>query len=137
MVRIKLDQNIFGISNIIERATGARVKDCFLGEEEIYVIVARSEMGKILGKSGENIKKLQIKFEKKFKVVEFNDDVQLFVANFIQPLKVEEITQDENAVIIRDANRKTKSLLIGRGGKNLNMLKRSVTRFFSVDVRVE
>jgi len=123
----------------MERITRVRVKDCFKDDDDetIYFIVHRGEMGKALGKGGVNVKKVQQILDKKIRVIEYNDDLAAFVRNVIYPVEVEEVKVDENTVIIKDSRKKTKSLLIGRESRNLNILKRAVRRFFNVEVKVE
>ncbi|MBT3836248.1 NusA-like transcription termination signal-binding factor [Candidatus Woesearchaeota archaeon] len=137
MARLKLDPETIGFSNLMEQMTHARVKDCFKDEETIYFVVGFGQMGKALGKGAINIKRLQEKFNKKIKIIEFNDDVCKFVRNVAYPLKIESVTLEENYVKIQDSSKKTKSLLIGRQSRNLNMLKRAVTRFFNIDIKIE
>jgi len=137
MTRLKLDPDSIGLSSLMERITRARVKDCFKDEETVYFIVSQGEMGKALGKGGSNIKRVQQELGKKIKVIEFRDDVKDFIRNVIYPLKVEEIFEEDGVIIIRDSSKKTKSLLIGRQSRNLNMLTRAVKRFFNVNIRVE
>src|SRR3990167_7969844 len=136
MNRIKLDHELFGLSSIIENKTHARLKDVFKEEEIIYVIVAPGEMGKILGKGGETIKRLQQQFGKRIKAIEYNDSVEIFIKNIIFPLTAEEIVQDDSVVYIKDSQKKTKSLLIGRNGRNLKLINRAVKRFFNLEVKV-
>jgi len=123
----------------MEKITRVRVKDCFKDDDDetIYFIVHRGEMGKALGKGGANIKKVQQVLDKKIRVIEYNDDLVAFVKNVIYPVEVEEINVDNNTVIIKDSRKKTKSLLIGRESRNLNIIKRAVRRFFNVEVKVE
>ena len=139
MARLKLDQDTLGLSSLMERITRVRVKDCFKDDDDetIYFIVHRGEMGKALGKGGVNVKKVQQILDKKIRVIEYNDDLAAFVRNVIYPVEVEEVKVDENTVIIKDSRKKTKSLLIGRESRNLNILKRAVRRFFNVEVKVE
>ena len=59
-----------------------------------------------------------------------------FIKNIIYPLKVEQIIQEEGVVLIKDSQKKVRSLLIGREGKNLEMINRAVQRFFNVVVKV-
>ena len=121
----------------MERITRARVKNCFLEENIVYFIVARGDLGKAIGKGGINIKKAQEKIGKKIKVIEYSDKVEGFIKNLIYPLKVEEIIQEsERVIFIKDPSKKTKSLLIGRDGKNLSFINKVVQRFFNVEVRV-
>ena len=116
----------------MERLTNARVKDCFDINETIYFIVATGDMGKAVGKGGLIIKKIQQELGKRIRIIEYRDSVADFVRSVIYPLTVEEIVEKEGLIIIKDRSKKTKSLLIGRDGKNLNLINRAVQRFFKV-----
>ena len=95
------------------------------------------EIGKAIGKSGMNIKRVQDELHKKIKVVEFRDHVNDFIKNLIYPLAVERIVEEQDSFILQDSSRKTKGLLIGRDGKNLKFINRAVQRFFGKEVKVE
>ena len=132
MARVKLDQQLLGLSIIMERLSGARVKDCFKFDEIIYFVVATGDMGKAVGKGGTTIKRIQQELDKKIRVIEFREKAADFIRNVIYPLTVEEIVEEEGDILIKDDSKKTKSLLIGRDGKNLILVNRAVKRFFDV-----
>ena len=137
MKKVILDQEMFGLSSLMERLTGTRVKDCFRDDEgSIYFVVEKGFLGKAVGKGGVNIKKAEKKFGKKIRVIEYRDNAVDFVKNIIYPIKVEDITEEKDAVMIKDSNRKTKSAIIGRGGKRLQLINRAVKRFFNKEVKV-
>lgn len=136
MGRVKLDQETLGLSALIERLTRTRVKDCFLDRGTIYFVVAPGEIGKALGKGGMNIKRVQQELGRRVKVIEFRHRVEDFVRNVIYPIKVDEIIEEDGVVLVKDTSKKTKSLLIGRDGRNLNLINRAVKRFFNVEVKV-
>ncbi len=136
MTRLKLDQDDLALSSVIERVTGAQVKDCFKDEETLFVIVAPGEVGRAVGRNGENIHRLQAELGKRIKVIEYQDQAAAFVRKVIYPLNVQEIREEELTLIIRDSNKKTKSLLIGRDGRNLRNINRAVQRFFNKEVKV-
>ncbi len=139
MKRLILDQEIFGLSNLLERIARVRVKDCFKGgedEDTIYYVVSPGELGKAIGKGAANIKQLQNELNKKIKIIEFRDNVVDFVRNVIYPLTVEEIVEENGVLFIKDSNKKTKGLLIGRGGRNLKLINRAVQRFFNLEVKI-
>lgn len=136
MSRLKLDQGDLALSSLMERVTHARVKDCFQDADTIYFVVAAGEMGKAVGKGGVNIKKAQEELGKRIKVIEFKENVSDFVRSIIYPLVVETITEENGVVLIKDNNKKTKSLLIGRESRNLQLLNRAVKRFYNVEVKV-
>jgi N utilization substance protein A len=133
--RVKLDQESLGLSLLVERIAKVQVKDCFKDDnnEMIYVIVNQGELGKAIGKGGENIHRIQQELGKRVKMIEYKDNVSDFVRGFAYPLQVKEVVQEGNVVIIKDDDRKTKSLLIGRDAKNLKLLNRAVKRFFNVE----
>jgi N utilization substance protein A len=137
MVRLKkLDQETLGLSSVMERITHARVLDCFKDSDVIYFVVAAGEMGKALGKGAMNVKILEREIGKRVRVIEHREKVEDFVRNVIYPLKVEEVVLQGDVVEIRDNDKKTKGLLIGRDSKNLEFINMVVKRFFSVDVKV-
>jgi len=90
-------------------------------------------MGKALGKKGNTIRTIQKEFRKKIKLIEFNKDLNIYLKNVIYPLSVEEISLDSGSVLLKQSNKKTKGLLIGRNGMNLKAINRAVKRFFPVD----
>lgn len=138
MTRLKLDQELLGISSVIEKLTGVYVKDCFREDDTIYIVVNPGQLGKAVGKGGVVIKRVQFQLRKNVRVMEFHDSAVEFVRNVIYPLAVEEIVEQEGQIIIRDSSRKVKSQLIGRDGKNLAVVKRAVQRFFpGKEVKVE
>ena len=136
MGKVILDQEALGLSTLFEQITRARVVDCFQDREVLCFVVARGEMGKALGKNASNLHRAQQEFGKRVKIIEHNENVVEYIKNVIYPLAVEEIIPEDQVVTLKDSNKKTKSLLIGRDGKNLQLIKRAVKRFFNVDVVV-
>jgi len=126
-----------GLSSLMERITKAKVKDCFTDEEgSIFFVVAPGEIGKAIGKGASNIKRLQQELQRKIKIIEYNDNVVEFVKNIIYPLHVQSITEEQGVIIIKETNKKAKSLLIGRQGRNLKLIDRAVKRFFQNEIKV-
>ncbi|MBS3116618.1 NusA-like transcription termination signal-binding factor [Candidatus Woesearchaeota archaeon] len=136
MRRLILDQETLGLASLLERRTQVEVKDCFREQDIIYFVVASGQIGKALGKGGRTIQKVQQQIGKRVKVIEYSDKVEEFVKNVILPLTVEQVIQEKGILLIKDDNKKTKSLLIGRDGRNLSIINRAVRRFFAVEVKV-
>ncbi len=136
MNRLKLDQEVLGLCSIVERVTHARVIDGFKENEMYYFVVGTGEIGKAIGERGSNVQRFQQEFGKRVRMIEYNENIAQFVRNVIYPLKVERIEVKDKEVVLSDSNKKTKSLLIGRESKNLDMINRAVKRFFAVDVKV-
>ncbi|MDO8511372.1 MAG: NusA-like transcription termination signal-binding factor [Nanoarchaeota archaeon] len=137
MTRLILNQETMGLSLLMEKITKAKVKDCFTDEEgTIYFVVASGELGKAIGKGASNIKRLQQELQRKIRIIEFSDNVAEFIKNIIYPLRIESITEEQETVVIKETNKKAKSLLIGRQGKNLKLINRAVKRFFPHQIKV-
>ncbi len=136
MGKVILDQESLGLSALFERMTTAKVLDCFGDKESLYFVVARGDLGKALGKGAINLKRAQYEFGRRVKLVEYQENLVDFVKSVVYPLTVQEIIVGEGLVTLKDVNKKTKSLLIGREGRNLNLIKRAVKRFFNVDVKI-
>ena len=125
------------LSSLMERITKAKVKDCFTDEEgTIFFVVAPGDIGKAIGKGASNIKRLQQELQRKIRVIEYSDDLAEFIKNIIYPLRVQSITEEQDVIVIKEANKKAKSLLIGRQGRNLKLINRAVKRFFNREVKV-
>lgn len=136
MSKIKYDINLMKYMQLFESITQAKLKDCIATEYLIF-IVEENEIGKAIGKRGSNVKRLESLLNKKIKIVEFSLDVKQFIRNFVMPLEVKDINEENNIITIFGFDTKTKGLLIGRDRKNLENLKDIVGRYFKVeDIRV-
>ena len=136
MSKIKYDFNLMNYIKLFEDLTRAKLKDCISNEQLIFV-VEEGEIGRAIGKNGSNVKRLEGILNKKIKVVEFSNDVKQFIRNFIMPLSVKDVNEENSIISIVGPDTKTKGLLIGRESKNLNNLKSVVGRYFKIeDIRI-
>ena len=134
-MKIKYDISLINIMSLFEQVTHAKLKDCFMDEKlnSLTFVVLPGEMGKALGKKASNVRLLESKLQKKIRVVEFNSDKLQLIQNMVMPLRVEDISEDDNGIItIRGPDTKTKGLLIGRNAQNLRNLEENVRRYFEV-----
>lgn len=121
--------------SLFEKITRSKVKDAFDDEVQgkMIFVVSPGQLMRAVGKQATNIKKLEQKFGKKIKVFEYNEDVLRFIQNAIYPLKVQSAERDidnENIIILKSDDVKTKGLLIGRNASNLRNLEEIVKRYF-------
>ena len=136
MSKIKYDFNLMNYIKLFEDLTRAKLKDCISNEQLIFV-VEEGEIGRAIGKNGSNVKRLEGILNKKIKIVEFSNDVKQFIRNFIMPLSVKDVNEENSIISVVGPDTKTKGLLIGRESKNLNNLKSVVGRYFKVeDIRI-
>mgnify|MGYP001613401352 FL=1 len=137
MARLILDQESIGLSFLMERITKVKIKDCFKDDEgNLYFVVDQNDIGKAIGKGGMNIHRAEQEIKRKIKIIAYSDSVIDFVRNIIHPLRVQEIIEEGNQLIIKETNKKAKSLLMGRNGKNLKLINRAVKRFFNHEIKV-
>lgn len=142
MTKMKLDMNDIATINFFENFTKVKVKDYFNDEQsnKMVFVLQNGEIKKILkNKFGvENIKKLEQKFGKKLRIIEFNDNAALFVRNCVLPLKVDDVIIEEKIITIKSQDREVKSMIIGKHASSLNNLKELVSRYFNgYDIKVE
>jgi N utilization substance protein A len=136
VTRIKYDMNLMKYISLFESLTNTKVKDC-VANEKLLFIVQEGHIGKAVGKQGINVKKIEGILKKDIRIVEFSENLIQFIQNMIYPLRASNIEEDQGTVTITGPDTKTKGLMIGREGKNLNYLKDIVKRHFSVeDIKV-
>ncbi len=136
MSRVIFDINTMKIISLFQAITRASVKDCIVNDEIIF-IVGEGEIGKAVGKGGENVKRISYSLKRKIKIVEFSNELRTFIKNLIQPLKVENIEEQDGVVQLTPPDTKTRGYLIGRGGMSLRHLEDLVKRHFPIkEIRV-
>lgn len=131
--KVVFDVNVLNIMNAFDRITHAKLKDCIVEEDKIIFIVAENEISKAIGKNAENVKRLAEVLKRKIKIVEFSSELIKLVKNFIHPLKVNNITEENGIVVIETADSKTKGFLIGRAASNLRKLEEHIRRYVDVN----
>jgi len=139
MIKIKYDLNLLGLMNAFEKITRAKLIDCFIDDNELLTfIVEKNNLRKAIGKNGTTVKKLEDLMKRKIKVVENSLEMLKLIQNYIYPLRVDDIREENRIVIMKSQNTKTKGLLIGRQAKNLRNLEKVVKRYFEVEeIKVE
>ena len=130
--KVIFDVNVLNTMKLFDRITRAAVKDCIIEDDRIIFIVNEGELRKALGAQAMNVKRLFETLKKKIKIVEFSGDKFKFISNFIHPLKVDNISEQDGIVILESHDTKTKGLLIGRAAQNLRKLEEYVRRYYDV-----
>ena len=133
MQKIKYDNTLMKLMSFFEAVTKARLKDCFVDQNELLVFVVEpAQYGLAVGKGGANVKRIEASLKKKVKIVEFADDVVSFVASLIQPSKAKDIAFEGGIVTITPDSSESRGYLIGRGGKNLRNMESIIQRYFPI-----
>ena len=132
MAKIVYDEEIMKKMGLFEAITKAKLKDFFDDpvQERLVFIVLPGELWKALGKKGANVKRLEEKFKRKLKIVEFSDDLVTFVKNMAMPLRVNDVSEEDGIVTIKHGDMQTKGLLIGKNARNLRNMESNIQRYF-------
>lgn len=134
---ITIDMQTMQMIALFEQMTGAHVKDCVSGDEQLIFIVHEGEVGKAVGKGGQHVRNLENKLKKRIKIVEFHSDALQFIKNVVAPLELEKAEFQDTTIFLTAKDLKTRGLLIGRGASNLRLFEAIVKRYFPIkEIRV-
>ncbi len=122
--------------NFFENLTKAKVKEIIEKEDKNVFIVDEGDLNKALGIKGKNIKMIENLTHKRIRIVEFSKDPLRFIKNFIYPVKPLNIELKDNLIEIKAEDRKSKGLLIGREGKNLEELNNLLKSYYNLQAKV-
>ncbi|MFC1768887.1 NusA-like transcription termination signal-binding factor [Nanoarchaeota archaeon] len=137
MEKIIFDVKLMKLISMFESLSGAHVKDCLDMDNYIMFIVDNGQMGKAIGKSGSNIKRIENALKKNVKVVEFNEDINEFVKSLLYPTVPEEVQLEGGVLTITGKDARTRGIIIGRDRSKLKFIKQIIGRYFSIeDIKV-
>ena len=95
---------------------------------------------KMEGWDQKKLEKLRTLLKKNVKFVEFDEDIERFVRNLCKPYKVNNIIiegNDTGSIVKIEVNLRDKSKLIGKGGRNINMIRKLARRHHPIrDVQI-
>ena len=131
--KITFNTEMLKFMNLFETLTHAKLKDCFFDREKLVFLVEPGEMGKALGRNKANIMKLEKMLNRKIKIVEFSPNRLQFITNYLAPLRITDIKEEGDLIIITGADTKTKGLIIGIKARNLRNLEKIVSKYFKID----
>ncbi len=103
-LKIKLNSETLKHINLFQTITKASVKDCVINLDKLLFIVNKGQAGLAIGRNGSNIKNLQRLMKKKIEILEFNDDLQVFLSNVLRPVKVlklEPVNRTDNKRVMK------------------------------------
>ncbi|TXT59524.1 MAG: putative transcription termination protein NusA [Promethearchaeota archaeon] len=142
-----LDRKSMELISLFNNISGAIIKDCLIYEspednsEIIIFLVKKEDVGKAIGRSGEHVKDLMSKLNKKIDVIPFSDNLNTFIQYIfnttknsikVQNIEIKESRNGKKTVII-SVPPKDRGKAIGKNGSMIRKVKRLVTRHFEVD----
>ena len=126
--------------SLASKYSGASIKDCVIEDDRIIFVVNKGDMGIAIGSKAKKLEKMRILFKKNVKFVEFDDDKKRFIENLCKPYKINniDIEGDNSSVVKIEVNPRDKSKLIGKGGRNINMIRKLARRHHTIkDVQIK
>jgi N utilization substance protein A len=140
MTEITLSNDTVQFINLASKYSGASIRDCIVEDDRIVFVVEKGHLGIAIGSKAKNLEKLRTLFKKNVKFVEFDDDKVKFVQNLCKPYQVTNIRLegDDTASVVRvEVSPRDKSKLIGKGGKNINLIRKLAQRHHPIkDVQI-
>jgi N utilization substance protein A len=143
MVEITFSNETVQYINMASKYSKASIKDCLVEDDRIIFVVEKGQLGIAIGSKAKNLEKLRTLFKKNIKFVEFDDDKERFIRNLCKPYQISNIITegDENSSMVRvriEVSPRDKSKLIGKGGRNINMIRKLAQRHHPIkDVQIK
>lgn len=115
---------------LFEKLTNGSVRDCIVGDGDVYFLVNPGEMGLAIGKNGNSIKKVERTLNKNVKVLEYDEKIKKFVENLIPETNNVKIKNDR---VLAKVSKKDKGKVIGKGGSNIKKIRFLLKRNSELD----
>ena len=123
-----------------EKITKTHVVDYANENNMLYFVVKTNNFRNLIGKNGHEIKKLQKKMNQNIIIYNHSESPEEFTKNMLPtPVKKIILSEDnQKKTITIETEKRNKGLLIGRGGKNINIIKIFLKRQFNIDnIKIE
>jgi N utilization substance protein A len=144
---IKIDREAMELISLFNNISGAIIKDCLIftspenNSEVIIFLVKKEDVGKAIGKSGEHVKDLMAKLQKKIDVIAISEDINEFIQLILNTtkntIKVQNIeikdTKNQKKTVIISVRPQDRGKAIGKDGSMIRKIKLLVLRHFDVD----
>ncbi len=131
MAEVTFDEQTIKYVALFQDLTRTTVVDCVDAQDRLIFVVKEGEIGKAIGKKGENVAKLKRLLNKDIHVVEFSDDPEKFVANVFRNYDVKGVQLEQrgditHATVTVDSSKKGRA--IGKEGRNLRVSRDLIAR---------
>jgi len=141
MADIMLSNEEMQYINMASNVTKTHILDCLSIDDRIIFIVQKGQLGAAIGIKAKNLEKLRSLFKKTIKFVEFDGDKEKFIINLFKPYKINSVSLegDSNSCVVKvDVDVSDKSKIIGKGGRNIEIIRNLARRHHSIkDVQIK
>src|SRR5256886_13917625 len=96
MVEIVFDEQTIKYVALFQDLTRTTVVDCVDAGDKLIFVVKEGDIGKAIGKKGENITKLKRLVNKEIHVVEYSDQPNRFLANVFRKFYVKSVPLEQS-----------------------------------------
>lgn len=144
---IKLNRAEMELISLFNNISGAIIKDVVFydspddSDEIVIFLVKKDDVGKAIGKSGEHVKDLTTRLQKKIDVIPFSENLERFIKYIlnttknsikVQSIEIKESKNDKRTVVI-SVRPQDRGKAIGRDGSMIKKTKTLVMRHYDVD----
>ncbi len=131
MAEVTFDEQTIKYVALFQDVTRTTVVDCVDAEDRLIFVVKEGDIGKAIGKKGENVAKLKRLMNKDIHIVEYSDEPEKFVANVfrnydVKGVQIEQRGDITHATVTVDASKKGRA--IGKEGRNLRVSRDLIAR---------
>ena len=141
MTDIMLSNENMQYINMASNILKTDILDCMITEDKLIFIVKKGQLGAAIGIKAKNLERLRGLFKKNIKFVEFDSDKERFIVNLFKPYKVNKIAlegEDDSIVAKVEVEVSDKSKIIGKGGKNIDIIRKLARRHHLIkDVQIK
>ncbi len=126
--------------SLANKYSGANIIDCVTEDDRVVFVVQKGNLGIAIGSKAKKLEKLRTLLKKNIKFVEFDEDKQRFIRNLCKPYDVKNVViggNESECIAKIEVNPRDKSKLIGKGGRNINMIRTLARRHHTIkDVQI-
>lgn len=141
MADIQLSTETMKYIRMATQMINVDILDCVREDELLVFVVRKGHLGAAIGKKAKNLERLRNVFKKTIKFVEEDNDHNRFIQNLCKPYKIESVTfsgEDASLVAQVSVNPSEKSRLIGKGGRNIELIRKLAKRHHNIkDVQIK
>ena len=138
MTDIMLSNENMQYINMASKITRAGILDCVITDDKLVFIVSQGQVGIAIGAKAKNLEKLRNMFKKSIKFIEYSDNKEKFIEKPYKIKKIELEGKDENTIAKVEVDTSDKSKIIGKGGKNIEVIRQLAQRHHNFkDVQIK